>query len=423
MASVKLTRDAIRGLRPGAKTYEVRDADCAGFVVRIQPTGRAVYAVRYARGKQMTIGRADALAPDEARKKALTVIADFARGIDPMVQRREARLKQEIPTLGAYLDGEYGEWAASHYADGGATVKRMKAVFADLLDTSLDQVTAWQIEKWRMQRTKAGAKGSTINRQLNPLKALFGRAVEFEVIPTNPLAGVVRLQKTDSTPKVRYLSSDEESRLMAALDAREARIRQERASANAWRAERGYALYPDLCVGYADHLKPMVILSLNTGMRRGELFGLKWSEVDVAAPMLTVLGAGAKSGETRHIPLNVDAIDALKMWMAQSATTTGYVFPGEDGGRLSVGVRSSWASVLEAAGIGAFRWHDLRHTFASNLVMAGVDLYPVQRLLGHKSPKMTQRYAHLSPDVLAQAVARLSKPTGARPRVRRRASA
>jgi integrase len=141
-------------------------------------------------------------------------------------------------------------------------------------------------------------------------------------------------------------------------------------------------------------------------MRRGELFALTWHSVDLVAGRITVHGATAKSGTTRHVPLNAEALAVLRGWRDQAPDGSGLVFPGKHGDALS-NVRRSWEAVLRAAGITRFRWHDLRHTFASKLVMAGVDLNTVRELLGHSDYKMTQRYAHLAPEHKAAAVAKL----------------
>ena len=181
----------------------------------------------------------------------------------------------------------------------------------------------------------------------------------------------------------------------------------ERDSANAWRAARDYDLLPDLrSAAFADHLKPLVIVSLNTGMRRGELFALTWESVDLQGGRITVHGATAKSGRTRHIPLNAEALDVLRGWREQSRTQDRTRFPGQER-RSFNNVRRSWEGVLRKADIAGFRWHDLRHTFASKLVMAGVDLNTVRELLGHSDYAMTQRYAHLAPEHKAAAVAKL----------------
>ncbi len=115
----------------------------------------------------------------------------------------------------------------------------------------------------------------------------------------------------------------------------------------------------------------------------------------------------AKSQLTRYIPLNTEAMRVLCDWKAHQDDTTGLVFPGRTGERLD-NTHKSWASALSEAGITAFRWHDLRHHFASRLVMAGVDLNTVRELLGHADIRMTLRYAHLSPEHRAEAVERLT---------------
>ena len=120
---------------------------------------------------------------------------------------------------------------------------------------------------------------------------------------------------------------------------------------------------------------------------------------------LTVKGETAKSAHTRHIPLNLESRDVLKAWRNQSGRE-GLLFKSRDGGKLD-NMKKSWAGVLKAANITGFRWHDLRHHFASRLTMAGADLYTVKDLLGHSTIAMTEKYAHLAPSHVAAAVALL----------------
>ena len=142
-------------------------------------------------------------------------------------------------------------------------------------------------------------------------------------------------------------------------------------------------------------------------MRRGELFALTWRSVELQGGRITVHGATAKSGRTRHLPLNSEALAVLHGWHDQSADKSGLVFPAKSGAAFN-NVRRSWEGVLRKdAEITGFRWHDLRHTFASKLVMAGVDLNTVRELLGHSDYAMTQRYAHFAPEHKAAAVAKL----------------
>jgi len=147
----------------------------------------------------------------------------------------------------------------------------------------------------------------------------------------------------------------------------------------------------------------MVLISLNTGIRRGELFNLEWPRVNFSTKTLTVIGDTTKTNETRHIPLNKEALETLREWQKECRKKSGFVFPSSNGGRLE-DVKSSWLGLLERAGITDFRWHDMRHDFASRLVMAGVPLNTVRDLLGHSDIKMTLRYAHLAPDSKAAAV-------------------
>lgn len=115
--------------------------------------------------------------------------------------------------------------------------------------------------------------------------------------------------------------------------------------------------------------------------------------------MLTIRAETAKSGRQRHVPLNTEAAAVLVRWLKQSSGV-GRVFQPRD-------VKTGWRGLVESARVTAFRFHDLRHHFASKLVMAGVDLSTVRELLGHADIKMTLRYAHLAPEHLSAAVAKL----------------
>jgi integrase len=254
-------------------------------------------------------------------------------------------------------------------------------------------------------------KIATINRNIAMLKAALSRAVEWNLLDEHPLRRV-KLLREDSRAKVRYLSDDEDQRLYDALDAREERLREKRASANAWRDERGYDLLPDLRKWpYADHLKPMIVLSLNLGVRRGELFNLTWADVDLRTRNIHIAGEGTKSGLTRHIPLNETAHACLRDWKKQTRGS-GLVFVNQHGHRFDH-CNTAWRGVLVEAGIKNYRWHDQRHTFASRLVVEGVDLNTVRELLGHSDLSMTLRYAHLAPHVKQDAVDTLTRNRGA----------
>lgn len=390
---------------PPDKETDIWDARLTGFILRVRTSGKHSYLVEYARGKKYTLGGTDVLTPTQARELATQILGDAARGIDPMLEKRRRR----IATFGDFIKLEYGPWFKAHRRTGHKTMLVFQTVFAELQGKRLDEIAPLLIEQWRRDRLQQ-VKASTVNRELGALKAAFAKAAEWELIDSHPLAKV-KPSKEDHCETVRFLSPEEETRLRIALDERESRIRQERASANAWRTMRGYAPLPDLTKrAFVDHLKPMVLLAMNTGMRRGELFGLTWEAVDLGRALLTVKGQTAKSGTTRHIPLNGEALSALTAWRDESETPHPLVFPSLDGKPFD-NIATSWEGLLKLAGIRRFRWHDLRHHFASRLVMAGVDLNTVRELLGHADIKMTLRYAHLAPEHKAAAVAKLTAPT------------
>ncbi|MEI8395244.1 MAG: site-specific integrase [Rhodospirillaceae bacterium] len=396
-----ISNSLVANLKPADKPYEVRDTRLKGLLLRVQSSGVMSYYVEYDRGKRINLGRADAVAPAQARDQAKAILADVYKGNDPAVPRKAVKEH----TLRTFLDELYDPWARAHVRSYGNTMIRLRVTFASFLDKKLGEITPLDVEKWRTGRLNGGTKPGTVNRDLDDLKSSLNKATSWIKGFSNPIANVKRV-KLDANRKVRFLSVDEERRLRIALDEREERIRQERDNANEWRLGRNYDLLPDLrAVSFADHLKPMVLVSLNTGMRRGELFGLTWREADLDRREITVDGAKAKSGQTRHIPLNDEGWSVLSHWRTQ-VDSTPLVFPNRDGGQFN-NVRKSWEALLLAAKIEEFRWHDIRHTFASKLVMVGVDLNTVRELLGHSDIKMTLRYAHLAPEHKAAAVAKL----------------
>ena len=307
---------------------------------------------------------------------------------------------------GVFLEQQYKPWVLEHRRQGIETVRRLETNFSDLNKKPFADINNWILEKWRTKRLKAGISKSTLNRDVGDLKAALTKAVEWGLLDVSPLAKLKPF-KLDQTPNVRYLSSLEEEQLRDALTTRDERKKSERISANKWRSERGYTLFPMLTKhGYSDYLTPLVLLAKNTGMRRGELFNLRWENVTLDEKRLTVAGAKTKSSQTRHISLNKEATKVLKSWQKQTSTQ-GLVFPSEKGTSLT-NIKNSWAGLLKNARIKDFRFHDLRHDFASKLVMAGTPLNTVRDLLGHTDIKTTLRYAHLAPEHQASWVEKIN---------------
>ena len=185
--------------------------------------------------------------------------------------------------------------------------------------------------------------------------------------------------------------------------ARLVKHRQVNNSRTGWLApEEAVRLRVAIQAGCPEHM-PELDLALNTGLRLSELYGLTWENVNASRRVLTV--PRSKNGETRHAPLNSAALAALTE-LRKRGEGTGRVIRNPQGEPLA-GPRYWFEPAVSRAKIRAFSWHCLRHTFASRLVMAGVDLRTVQELLGHKSIAMTVRYSHLSPTHTLAAVERL----------------
>lgn len=156
-------------------------------------------------------------------------------------------------------------------------------------------------------------------------------------------------------------------------------------------------------------LHAIIILALSTGARRNELLGLRWPDIDLKAGLLTF--PRTKNGTVRHVPVTGQALSALRDIAASRKllNPTGLVFPGKT--RATQGkplaIENIFQACLKDAGIENFRFHDLRHSAASYLVMAGVPMMTVAEILGHRDLKMTQRYAHLSRAHVVDAVGKL----------------
>ena len=158
-------------------------------------------------------------------------------------------------------------------------------------------------------------------------------------------------------------------------------------------------------------LRELIVFANHTGMRQGEILGLTWTGVDLFRRTVTVFKS--KNGERRTIPLNQTALDLLKHKAGSPSVDTELVFPSKVQTRLNASnISRSLHLALEKAKITDFHFHDLRHTCATRMVQAGVDLYKVQRLLVHKSPIMTQRYAHHYPESLRSGVEALDVGRG-----------
>lgn len=390
---------ASKATQPTEKPFTIADSRLPGFMVRVQPSGARSYYARWGRSGIQVIGKVGEFTPEEARERCQKVLGNVAHGRPPLHGFDGA---DESPTLERFLEDQFAPWLRAEKPNSAErTLQRIGTCFGDWYPKPLSDITVDRIERWRVERLKSGTEPTTVLRDVMTLSGVLTRAVKLDKLAANPVRRVGR-PKIDRAPKVRYLDAAEEKRLRAALSERDEEMRNARESANRWRKARKEDPLPTLPY-YGDHLTPAVLLSVNTGVRRGELLALAWANVDLRGKQITIEGSTAKSAQTRHLPLNEEAVNVLMRWREQRGEGD-RVIP------IATGFKTAWAGLLLRAKITKFRWHDLRHHFASRLVQAGVPLNTVRDLLGHGSMAMTLRYAHLAPDQKREAVAKLVLP-------------
>lgn len=251
-------------------------------------------------------------------------------------------------------------------------MNNLRAFFGD---RTLADITPKLIVAYKNKRYEDGKAPATINRELANLKKAFNLALrEWEWCHQNPVTRVS--MEKENNKRDRWLSEEEESRLLTAC---------------------------------APWLHDLVTFALHTGMRMGEILELTWRGVDFTRRTVTVMRS--KNGERRTIPVNETVLRVLKEKARVRSLASDLVFCSKAFTPMESGhLRRSFRLALSKAKIEEFHFHDLRHTFATRLVQAGIDLYKVQQLLGHKSPIMTQRYAHHYPESLRDGVEILDRP-------------
>ena len=210
-------------------------------------------------------------------------------------------------------------------------------------------------------------KNSNINRYLEILSKMFNLGIDNGLISQNPVSKAKKL--LEDNHKVRFLTKDEEDRLYKALP---------------------------------EFLKSIVTTALQTGMRKGEILNLKWSNIDFEYGFIELLKT--KSGKARKIPIS----DKLKQVLNKQDKNNQYVFMNPETGLPYVDIKKSFNKAMEKAGIKNFRFHDLRHTVATRLVEKGIDLLVVMDILGHSKIETTMRYLHPIPKRKSDAISVLN---------------
>ena len=417
----KITKRSVDGA-PVPTQGEARlwDTDLKGFLLRVYPSGRKVYAVKCRVGRIQhiyTIGEhGSPWSPDEARKAASEALQKARNGEDPSADKKAAKAALSVAQLiDCYLaDGpatKPAKRASTWTIDASNLNRHLRPLIGAKIANALSRTEAARaIRDVADGKTEAdvrtrprgrarvtGGQGAS-RRTRNVAAAMFAWGMEHGLCASNPFVGV---SLASAPVRERFLTKEEAGRLLDAI----AKLESMDAVSNT----------------FADALR----LLLLTGARKTEVLGLRWSEVDMARGVLVLppdrTKAGGKTG-VRRIQVSPPALEILKVRREQLVDPTAqfhsgsdlaaqdeFVFPAARGEGHAVGLRRVFQKVCAEANLPGLRIHDLRHSFASFAVANGASLFLVGKLLGHASARTTERYAHLSGDPLQDAVTSIGR--------------
>jgi integrase len=328
---------------PNSGVWWIRYTDAAGRLRREKAGTKSAAIDLYRKRKQQAL---EGIKLPERLRRRVVPFSELAEDARAYVQANNAGARSDEYRLDQLI-AEFGNRPA---------------------EIPIEELRAWfAAQSW---------EPGTYNRSRTVLMLIYRLGMEHKKIDSNPARLLKRQKENDG--RVRFLNQyapDEEARLRGIITAE-----------------------------FASHM-PELDIALNTGMRRSEQYArIDWNCVDLLRRDLYI--PQSKNGQSRHIPLNGEAVAAFRGLYARSRGQDPIFASERDGERL-LGPRHWFEDAVRKAGLENFTWHDLRHTFASRLVMAGVDLRTVAELMGHKRIQMTMRYAHLAPQHKLAAVEKL----------------
>jgi integrase len=325
----------------------------------VRKIGKNWYVDIYDRGKRIV--------------KAIGVSKKLAEQVERKWKLEIAEGKFNIHTVEStvpfsVLAKRYIDFAKLNKKSWKRDVTSLKNILPFFGNRKLNEISPYFIEEYKQARSSK-VTPATVNRELALMKYMFNLAIKWEETTSNP----VRKTKffMEKNKRLRFLDEDEINRLI------------------------------DCC---PPQLKPVVITALDTGMRKSEILGLRWNDIDFERNLIYL--DDSKSGSPRQIPIG-DFLKGTLLKLKQQATSD-VVFLNKHG-KPYRDVLPAFKRALKKAGICDFRFHDLRHTFASHLAMINTPLHTIGKLLGQKTLRMADRYAHLSEEYKFQAVNRLQR--------------
>ena len=352
----------------------IADGSCRGLYLDVRPTGKS-YRYRYTQacGQQRTgnIGDAPILKLSEARQLTRELIHKRLMGENIIPQKKPPQPPRV--TMGEFIHKRYiphGRVTKRCFDSEISTIRtHILPAFGHRL---MSEITKAEITSFIHDKIPTGLAPGTINKILNAVKSIYARAVEWEAagLEKNPAHGIKQLP--DHPRHEKFLTQDEASRLLGAVATSQNKM-----------------------------LGSIVALLLLTGCRKREVLDARWEYIDFEHGLLTI--PLSKSGKPRRVLLSpaakaviIQSKQILRAELGEEADTCPWILPNPATGQPFNSIYHSWNTARQSVGLGDVRVHDLRHSFASALVNRGATLFDVQKLLGHSSPQMTERYAHLT---------------------------
>jgi integrase len=353
------------------------DDEVPGFGVRVTAGGFKAFIFNYrttsGRQRRYTIGACSDWSCTEARAKAKRLRHDVDDGGDPLA---DIEAEREAPTMVALCDRFEAEHLPLKRASTQDAYQRMLRLHVRPFFGAIKVQDVRHEDVDRLHRAVTKNAGPYMaNRVVAVLSKMFSLAIRWHMRADNPAKGV---ERNNELRRQTYLKGDELVRLIQAL------------------------------AGHGDKRTADVIrLLLLTGCRRGEALSARWADINLAAGIWSKPASSTKQAKPHEVPLSAPALQLLSEIQAQQTARRKplgtFVFPGGGDRGHVVEIKKGWRAICKAAGITGLRIHDLRHSYASQLVSSGASLPLIGALLGHSSPTTTARYAHLQSDPLRKA--------------------
>jgi len=285
----------------------------------------------------------------EAKERLAELKADIQRGIYRDRRERKVTFKEFSKKYMKISKANKRSWKRDEIS-----LKSLEEFFGNRW---LFRIDAGQVEKYKAKR-KNEVSPASVNRELSCLSAMFREAKKAKIVDENPVREVKKFQERKLD--MHILSEEEGRRLIDAANKR---------------------------------LRPIMVIALNTGMRRGEIFNLRWKDIDFDGNCISI--KESKSNTPREVPMNFEVIEALR---EIKRTNKEFIFYNARTKKPITTVWKAFKSACDKAKIKDLRFHDLRHTAATHMIMSGIDIVTVAEILGHSDIKMTMRYAHPTPE-------------------------